>query len=93
MDRGVGVIACAWAALISVSTVYTKQHYAIDAVAGAGIAFVAGAVFLRTSSGDDGSIEDRLLAPGRALFAVAAYLTAVGVFWIAYQVGLGPARG
>lgn len=93
MDRTVGVSASVWATLIAVSTVYTKQHYAIDAIAGAGVGFIGGAIFLRRSLRDDGSAEDHLLAPGRALFVVAAYLAAVGVFWLAYQLGLGPARG
>lgn len=93
MDRTVGAAACVWAALIAVSTVYTKQHYAIDAIAGAAIGFAAGALFLRGRIVDEGTAEDRLLAPGRALFVVAGYLAAVGAFWIAYQMGLGPARG
>jgi membrane-associated phospholipid phosphatase len=92
MDRTVGVVACAWAVLIAVSTVYTKQHYAIDAFVGAAIGGIAGAIFLRHRIDDEGVVDDRLLAPGRALFAVAAYLAAVGVLWIAYQAGLGPAR-
>ena len=90
MDRAVGVTACAWAVLIAASTVYTKQHYAVDAVAGMAIGCIAGAIFLRTPGAEP---EDQQLAPGRALFAVAAYLTAIGVFWIAYQAGLGPVRG
>jgi membrane-associated phospholipid phosphatase len=93
MDRVVGTTAGVWAGLIAVSTVYTKQHYAIDAIAGTAIALVAVAVFLRPSVDEDGMLEDRLLAPGRALFTVAAYLAAVGVLWIAYQLGLGPVRG
>ena len=92
MDRGIGITAGVWAVLIAVSTVYTKQHYAIDAVAGAAIALAGATVFLRRSFDEDGAAEDRLLAPGRSLFAVAAYLAAVGVFWIAYQLGLGPVR-
>ena len=47
MHRGVGVAASIWAALIGISTVYTKQHYVVDAIAGALIALAAYAVFLR----------------------------------------------
>jgi membrane-associated phospholipid phosphatase len=90
MDRTVGLFAFVWAALIAVATVYTKQHYAIDALAGVVVAFAGAAIFLRRPAGEDSSVEDRLLAPGRALFAVAAYLAAVAVFWIAYRMGLGP---
>jgi membrane-associated phospholipid phosphatase len=92
MDRSIGLAACAWAGLIAVSTIYTKQHYAVDALAGAALGLIAGAMFLWNHAGDDEAVDDRLMAPGRALFAVAAYLAAVGVLWIAYQMGLGPAR-
>jgi membrane-associated phospholipid phosphatase len=92
MDRVVGFTALVWATLIAAATIYTKQHYAIDAVAGIVIAIAAAAIYLRRPSGHDTPTEDRLLAPGRALFAVAAYLAAVGVFWVAYQLGLGPVR-
>lgn len=93
MDRPVGFAACLWAVLIAISTVYTKQHYAVDAAAGAAIGLAAVAIFLPRRLSDDPVTDERLLAPGRALFAVAAYLAALGVSWVAYQLGLGPARG
>jgi membrane-associated phospholipid phosphatase len=48
VHRGVGIIALVWAGIISVSTLYTKQHYALDALGGTAIAFVAYVLFLRT---------------------------------------------
>ena len=93
MDRSIGVAACAWAGLIAVSTIYTKQHYAVDALAGAVLGVAAGVMLLSNRAGDDEAADDRLMAPGRALFAVVAYLAAVGLMWIAYQMGLGPVRG
>jgi membrane-associated phospholipid phosphatase len=93
MNRELGIAACLWATLIAVSTVYTKQHFAIDAIAGMAIAAAAGWLFLRRPFDEAEAAEDRQLAPGRALFVVAAYLAAVGAFWIAYQLGLGPTRG
>ena len=74
------------------STVYTKQHYAIDAIAGAVVGLAGGALFLRPRGDESVSFEDRAVAPGRALFAVGAYLAAVGILWCAYQLGLGPLR-
>jgi membrane-associated phospholipid phosphatase len=90
MHRRVGIAACAWAALIGVSTVYTKQHYVVDAIAGALIAVVAYAIFLRDRPRDPLNEVDRRLAPRRAAFVVAAYAAAVAVFWGAYALGLGP---
>jgi membrane-associated phospholipid phosphatase len=92
MDSTIGLAACVWAGLIAVSTIYTKQHYAVDAIAGVAIGAAAGAIFLWNGAGDDDAADDRLMAPGRALFAVVAYLAAVGVMWIAYQMGLGPVK-
>jgi membrane-associated phospholipid phosphatase len=42
-----GMAAGVWAALIGVSTLYTKQHYAIDVIAGALLGYVAYVVMLR----------------------------------------------
>lgn len=38
----------AWTVLIAVSTIYTKQHFAVDAIAGGLLGIVAWALFLRT---------------------------------------------
>lgn len=93
MHRGVGLIACAWAALIGVSTVYTKQHYVVDAVAGAAAAIVAAAMFLRGRPPDAGVGVERILAPRRALYGACLYAVAVALFWTAYRLGLGPVTG
>ena len=69
VHRGVGVIAAIWAALIGVSTLYTKQHYVADVIAGALAAFVAYALFLRTYPREAVSEGDRRLAPRRTLAA------------------------
>lgn len=92
MHRGVGMAAAGWAALIGISTVYTKQHFFVDAVAGALEGVAAYVIFLRARPRRGPDAIDRRLAPPRALYAVAAYAAAIAVFWIAYQLGLGPVR-
>jgi hypothetical protein len=57
----------------------------------AGVA--AYAIFLRGSPRQPVDAIDRELAPRRALYIGAAYSGAVAIFWIAYQLGLGPVRG
>lgn len=47
VDRRLGVAIGIWAALIAVSTVFVKQHYVPDVVAGVALAVVASLVGLR----------------------------------------------
>lgn len=91
MHRGAGGAAAAWAALIALSTVYTKQHFVVDAIAGALIGLLAYAIFLRGRPFELVSGIDRQLTPRRASYVVAAYAMVAVAFWAAYQLGLGPA--
>jgi len=90
MHRGVGMAAVAWASLIGVSTVYTKQHFVVDAVAGAIVAFAAYVIFLHGRPRESVAAVDRDLTPRRALYVAAAYPVVAGFFWAAYRMGLGP---
>lgn len=90
VHRGVGGVACAWALLVGVSTLYTKQHYVLDAIAGALIAYVAYAVFLRSYPREAVPEIERRLAPVLALGAVGIYALFVGVCWLLYLVGVEP---
>lgn len=47
VDRRLGAVIGIWAALIAVSTVFVKQHYVPDVVAGVALAVVASLVSLR----------------------------------------------
>lgn len=88
LHRGLGIAAAAWATLIGVSTIYTKQHFVVDAIAGALLGIAAYAVFLRGRPREpvDASFTDA--APQRALAVVGGYGAAIAGFWIAYQLGL-----
>jgi membrane-associated phospholipid phosphatase len=88
VHRGVGVAAAVWAALIGVSTLYTKQHYVVDVVAGAAVAFVAYAVFLRRYPRDRVSDADRRAAPLRAAGVVAIFGVIVACVWTLYAAGV-----
>lgn len=90
VHRGVGGVACVWAFLVGVSTLYTKQHYVLDAVAGAVIGYVAYAVFLRSYPYEAVPEVERRLAPVLALGAVGLYALFVGALWFLYLVGVAP---
>ena len=54
VDRRVGAVAGIWAALIAVSTVFVKQHYVPDVVAGVALATAASLVALRICAAQGG---------------------------------------
>ena len=84
VHRGLGSAALAWATLIAISTLFTKQHYVLDVVAGMVLAGVAYAVFLhrfpRTLLTDD----TRRLAPRRALAVPGIFALVVLGFCLGY---------
>ena len=89
VHRGVGIAAAVWAALIGVSTLYTKQHYVVDVIVGALSACVPDLLFLRKYPHEAVPEIDRRRAPSRALIAVAIYGVMVGCFWVAYWLQMG----
>jgi membrane-associated phospholipid phosphatase len=87
VHAGVGWVAACWAVLISVSTLYTKQHYVVDVIVGAAAAFAAYGTFIRTYPRDAVPAADRLAAPRRALTVVGIFALVVGCLWLAYRTG------
>ena len=88
VHRGVGVAAAVWAALIGVSTLYTKQHYVADVIVGALAAWVAYLLFLRGYPRESVPDADQRLAPMRALAAAGIFGIIVTGFWVAYLMGM-----
>lgn len=88
VHRGVGVAATLWAALIGVSTMFTKQHYAVDVIAGAMMACVAYLIFLRPHPRELVPERDRRLAPVRALRVVGVFAAFVALAWMLYAGGV-----
>ena len=86
VHRGVGWAALLWASLIGVSTLLTKQHYAVDVVGGALAACIAYVVFLRGYPRDAIQEADRRRAPRRALGFVAIWTLLIASAWLAYRV-------
>ena len=88
VHRGVGVAAALWATLIGVSTLYTKQHYVVDVIAGASAAYVAYLLFLRRHPREAVPERDRRRAPVRALAVAGIFALMVAGFWVAYRIGV-----
>lgn len=85
---GVGWAAAAWAALIGVSTLFTKQHYVVDVIVGAAAAFIAYAIFLRNYDRAAVPYEDRIAAPRRGVAVAAVFGGVVALFWAIYRTGI-----
>ena len=88
VHRGVGLVAGLWAALIGVSTLYTKQHYVVDVIVGALMAYLAYVLFLRSYSREAIAESERRLAPFRALRVIPIFGIMVAGYWVAYRMGM-----
>jgi membrane-associated phospholipid phosphatase len=86
VHRGVGAAAALWAALIGVSTLYTKQHYVADVIAGVVAAYLAYVLFLRSYPREAVADNDRRRAPFRALVVIGIFGFMVAGFWVTYQI-------
>jgi len=87
VHRRVGLVAALWAALIGVSTLFTKQHYVVDVIGGTAMAAAAYGLFLRRFPRQLVADRDRRRAPRRALLVVAIYAIFVAGMWVLYQTG------
>ncbi len=85
VHRELGVAAAFCASLVGVSTLYSKQHYILDVVAGLFLASVAYVVFLRTSPRNRVPEMDRRLAPVFALATIVVVGLGVACFWVGYR--------
>ena len=87
VHRGVGLAAGVWAALIALSTLFTKQHYVVDVISGMFLAGVAYVVFLRNSPRVPISELDRRAAPELVWWAIGIHGLLVAGLWVAYLLG------
>ena len=84
VHRGVGLFAAGSAALVALSTLLTKQHYVLDAIAGIGLAFVAYVVFVRGYRREQVPEVDRRIAPALALCVGGLVALGLTCYWLAY---------
>jgi membrane-associated phospholipid phosphatase len=81
-----GLVAVSCASLVAISTLFTKQHYVADVIAGIFLAVVAYAVFLRKYSRANIPELHRRLAPVLALCVSGIVGLDFACFWVAYQL-------
>ena len=86
VHRGLGIAATVCAALVGLSTLYTKQHYILDVIAGILLASIAYVVFLRSYPRDAVSESDRRRAPFRALAVIGIFGIMLAVSWVSYRI-------
>lgn len=86
VHRGVGAFAIGAALLVGLSTLYTKQHWFLDVVAGIALASLACFIFLRGHRRDSIPPLERRLAPALAVVILAAAGAAVIIWWTIYRL-------
>lgn len=88
LHRPLGALSLGAASLVAVSTLFTKQHYVLDVVAGVALAVIAWALFLRPVRPEEAREGDRRAGPLLAALLAALLLAGLGGFWLAYAAGL-----
>jgi membrane-associated phospholipid phosphatase len=88
LHRVVGIAAVLGAVLVAVSTLFTRQHYVADVIAGAFLAFLAWAVFLRRYSLEPIPAFDRRATPLLALVVTGIAGLGLVASWVAYRLGI-----
>lgn len=87
VHRRVGIVATGCALLVALSTLYAKQHYILDVVAGILLASVAYLLFLRGFPRERVPELDRRVAPVFAVGTMGIVVTALAGLWVVYWLG------
>ncbi len=86
VHRRLGIAAAVCASLVGVSTLFARQHYVIDVIAGVFLAWAAYVLFLRRYPREAIPERDRRVAPLLALVVIGILGVVAGCFWVVYQV-------
>lgn len=82
VHRGVGAFAIGAALLVGLSTLYAKQHWFLDVVAGIALASLSCAIFLRGIRREEIPLSERRVAPALALVTLATAAAGLAI-WLA----------
>jgi membrane-associated phospholipid phosphatase len=86
LHRGLGAVAIICAFLVGLSTLFIKQHYVLDVLAGMLLAGLAYWIFLRGYSAEDIPTIERRVAPFVALIVAGIVCVAVACYWVGYRL-------
>lgn len=86
VNRTLGLVTLSCASLVAISTLFTKQHYVADVIAGILLALAAYAIFLRACSRASVPELHRRVAPVLALCVSAIVGLGVACYWGAYRL-------
>ena len=86
LHRNLGALSLVFAALVAVSTLFTKQHYVVDVIGGIVLAAIAYAIFLRGSPRENAPELDRRAAPALAACIAGIVVAGLLCYWIFYKV-------
>ena len=85
LHRRLGIVALLFAALVAASTLFAKQHYLLDVLAGALLAWIAYRIFLHGYARDRVPEADREVAPFLAAGAFVLIGLGTAGFWLFYR--------
>ena len=86
VHRRIGILCTLAAALVALSTVFIKQHYILDVVAGIVLAWAAYVVFLRNYPREKIPDVDRRLAPIFTFGVIGLVSIGLVCMWVAYEL-------
>lgn len=86
VHRGLGALATLAASLVGISTLFTRQHYVLDVIAGAALASGAYLLLLRPFPSE--VTNDRANAPSAALASAVCVGIAFVAYYVVYRLGL-----
>jgi membrane-associated phospholipid phosphatase len=86
VHRKVGLGAMFAALFVALSTLFTKQHYVLDVIAGILLAGLAYFAYLRNHPAEEIPEMDRRVAPVFAMALLAATSVGIAGFWVAYLI-------
>lgn len=86
VNRKVGVVAAICASLVAISTLFTKQHYVLDVIAGGALAYAAYLIFLRELRAEGVPENDRELAQTFTLAVLGLIGVGLACVGVAYKV-------
>lgn len=86
LHRRLGEIALACASLVALSTLFTRQHYVLDVIAGVLLALAASHLFLRDHRRESTPEHHTRLAPALALCVGGIIGLGFACFWAAYHL-------